>query len=261
MNNENNSYLISYHSLRQLIGVLGILLPFLCWGVNALVNHLNLLNNPVLVDECQTTVYVAGADLKSSISHFYYTTAGPLFTGILITVAIFLFCYTGYKRNETEDRFAWLTDRLISSFAACFALGIVAFPTDSSQKITDNIHIFVTSSLVGKLHLSFAALFFLSMAIMSIINFRRQPGKVLLTNARGKLFLICGWGIVACIIILAVYNLIPGDNGWLWGRFVYILEVVMLLFFGIAWLVKGKSLPTEYILRNLDSTENSTDPN
>ncbi|MBN9352200.1 MAG: hypothetical protein J0H55_16090 [Chitinophagaceae bacterium] len=93
MKTANDSYLISYHALRRLIGILGILLPFLCWGVNAFVNYLNLLNNPGLVDISQSQVYEAGADLKSSVSHFYYTTAGPMFTGILITVSIFLFCY------------------------------------------------------------------------------------------------------------------------------------------------------------------------
>ena len=203
--NNNNIYLISYRTLRQLIGVLGILLPFLCWGANALVNHLDLLNNPHFIDKSQTKTYIAGADLKASISHFYYTTAGPLFTGILITVAIFLFCYSGYPEKKKDDRFPWLTDKRITAFAACCALGIVVFPTDSPQKITDNIHIFVSSKMAGTFHLSFATLFFLSMAVMSIINFRRHPGKQLITDAEGKLYLTCGWGIVACIIALAIY--------------------------------------------------------
>ncbi len=259
MNSRNDNYLISYYSLRRLIGILGILLPFLCWGVNAFVNHLNLLNNPSFVDESQTLVYTAGADLKSSVSDFYYSTAGPLFTGIMITVAIFLFCYVGYKKDVAEDRFAWLTDRLVATIAACCALGIVVFPTDSGQKITDNIHIFVSSSMIGTIHLIFSALFFLSMAMMSIINFRRHPGKVLITNARGKLFLICGWGIIACLLMLALYFYIPRNSSWLWGRFVYIMEVFMLLFFGIAWLAKGRSMPTEFLLKNFESELESID--
>ena len=50
MDTNNNPYLISYRTLRQLIGLLGILLPFMCWMVNAWVNHLDLLNNPLWVD-------------------------------------------------------------------------------------------------------------------------------------------------------------------------------------------------------------------
>lgn len=252
MSAKNNIYLISYRTLRQLIGILGILLPFLCWGVNTFVNHFDLLNNPLLVDKSQTAEYIAGADLKPSISDFYYTPAGPLFTGILITVAIFLFCYHGYPENKKEDRFSWLTDRRVSAFAACCALGIVIFPTGSVQKITDNIHNYVSSQQAGTLHLIFAALFFFSMAMMSIINFRRHPGKILIMNAKGKLYLICGVGIIACIILLGIHQVVTGGEKWLWGRFVYIMEVFMLLFFGIAWLTKGKSIPTEFVLEKVE---------
>lgn len=245
------NFLISYRTLRRLIGVLGILLPFMCLGVNAFVNHLDLLNNPVFVDKKQTATYIPGADLKASISHFYYTAAGPLFTGILITVAIFLFCYNGYPENKKEDRFSWITDKRITAIAAICALGIVIFPTDSPKIITDNIHIFVSSKTAGTLHLICATAFFLSMAAMSIVNFRRHPGKELITDAEGKIYLICGWGIVLCISLMAIYAIVPTGGSWLWGKFVYIMEVFMLLFFGIAWLVKGKSVPTEFLLNKM----------
>lgn len=251
MRSKNNVYLISYRTLRQWIGVLGILLPLLCWGVNTFVNHFDLLNNSLFIDTSQTAVYIAGADLKPSISDFYYTASGPIFTGILITVAIFLFCYAGYPENKKEDRFSWLTDRRVSAFAACSALGIVTFPTGSVQKITDNIHNYVSSPQAGTLHLIFAALFFLSMATMSIVNFRRHPHKELIMNAEGKLYLTCGVGIVVCILILGIHQVVPGGEGWLWGKFVYIMEVIMLLFFGIAWLTKGKSIPTEFVLEKV----------
>lgn len=252
MDTNNNPYLISYRTLRQLIGVLGILLPIICWMVNAWVNHLDLLNNPLWVDIGKSQHYISGPDLKASVSHFYYTAAGPLFTGILITVSIFLYCYTGYPEKKNDDRFSWLTDKRITVFAASCALGIVIFPTDSDKVISDNIHIFVTARFTGILHLSFATLFFLSMAIMSIINFRRHPGKVLIKDAEGKLYLICGFGIIACILALGIYSITRGAGHWLWGRFVYVMEVFILLFFGIAWLVKGKSIPTEFILKKMN---------
>ncbi|MCO6498510.1 MAG: hypothetical protein J5I50_12705 [Chitinophagaceae bacterium] len=252
MDNRNRNFLISYKTLRQLIGVLGILLPFLCWGVNVLINRLGLLTNPLFIDKSQTLPYKAGTDLKDSISFFYYTTSGPLYVGILVTVAIFLFCYFGYPMNKTDDRFAWLTDRRVATFAACCALGLVIFPTNSVQKITDNIHIFVVGPLIGRIHLVFAALFFISMAVMSIINFRRMPGKKLLNNREGILYLVCGWGIILCLLLLVVYGLSADGDKWLWGKPVYVLEVLMVGFFGTAWLVKGKSVPTEFILKKLE---------
>ena len=248
---NTNNYLISYRTLRQLIGVLGIALPFLCWAVNALVNRLDLLNNPILVDKDKSCIYTPGADLKSSISHFYYTAAGPLFTGILLTVSIFLFCYTGHPEKKEDDRFSWLTDRRVAVLAALYALGIVIFPTSSSSPITDNIHIFVSSELAGNIHFGFAALFFLAMALMSIINFRRNPGKVLIMDAEGKVYLLCGWGMIICLVVLAVSMFVSSMGNWFSGRFIYVMEVIMLILFGSAWLVKGKSIPTEFILKKL----------
>ncbi len=252
MNTDNQ--VISYYAIRRLIGILGIALPFLCWTVNAVVNDFDLLNDALLVNTSQSSAYHPDGNLKSSISHFYYTTAGPLFTGVLITVAIFLFCYKGYPLSKKNDRFYWLTDNRLATFAALCALGIVIFPTDSANPVKDNIHIYVASNTVGTLHLVFAALFFLSMAVFSIINFRRKPGKILITDARGKLFLYCGWGMIACLVLLATYSFIPGNPLKLPYYFVYLMEAIMLLLFGTAWLVKGRSIPTEYILEKIEGS-------
>ncbi len=251
MTTELHEYLISYKALRRLIGVLGLLLPFLCWGFNAIVNHLNLLSNPFFVNESQTLAYTAGADLKSSVSLFYYTAAGPLFTGVLVTLAIFLFCYNGYPQNKAEDRFAWLTDKRLAAFAACCSLAIVFIPAGSHQPITDNIYIFVSSKPIGMLHLLAATLFFLSMATMSIVNFRRLPGKRLLKDTEGKLYVICGVGIIICLPILAIHFFVVENDNWLGGKFVFVMEVIMLTFFSTAWLLKGKSVATELLLKNI----------
>jgi hypothetical protein len=250
---KTNSYVISYHTLRQLIGILGMALPFLCWGTNAFVNDLNLLNNPLFVDLNQSCFYEADKNLKSSISHFYYTAAGPIFTGVLITVAIFLFCYNGHEKKIKEDKYAWLTDKLLTTWAAVCALGIVVFPTGSEHKITDNLHIFVSSAKAGALHLTFAALFFLSIALLCVVNFRRQPDKTFIKNAEGTLYLICGWGMVACLGLLALFGFTPLKQvSWLPVNLAYIMETIMLILFGVAWLVKGKSKPTELILKRME---------
>jgi hypothetical protein len=250
MNNDPN--VISYRALRQLIGILGMALPFLCWGVNAFVNHAGFLSNSLFVDRSQTLPYNPCISLKSSISHFYYTAAGPLFTGILITVAIFLFCYKGHRLKKEDDRVSWLTDNLLATFAAICALGVVIFPTGSEEKISDNIHIFVASEITGYIHLGFATLFFVSIAVLCIINFRRNPGKVFIQSPEGTLYLVCGWGMLSCLALLAVVSFTPlHDLSWMPYNFIYIMETVMLVLFGTAWLVKGKSTPTQYVFSKL----------
>ncbi len=241
-----SSYVISYHAIRKLIGILGLTLPFLCLGVNSIVNGLDLLNDSRFIDDEKSRPYLAGANLKSSISHYYYTAAGPIFTGILITVAIFLFCYKGYPLQRRKDYWYWLTDNRLATFAAGCALGIVALPTGSGEPITDNIHIYVASEGAGSMHLIFAALFFLAMSVFCIINFRRHPDepRKLKTDREGKLYLVCGCGMIASLLILAVYSFTPlSKTAWLPYWFVYLMETIMLIFFGVAWLVKGRTIP------------------
>ncbi len=240
-----SSYVISYHAIRKLIGILGLTLPFLCLGVNAFVNGLDLLNDPRFVDDEKSLPYLAGADLKSSISHFYYTAAGPVFIGILVTVSVFLFCYNGHPLQKRKDYWYWLTDNWLATFAAICSLGIVVFPTGSEEPIGDNIHIYVASKGAGIIHLIVAALFFLAMAAFCIVNFRRHPDepKKLKTDREGKLYLVCGWGILICLALLTVYAFLLQDAGWLPYYFVYLMETFMLLFFGVAWLVKGRTIP------------------
>ncbi|NBW36951.1 MAG: hypothetical protein EBR30_18375 [Cytophagia bacterium] len=245
---HNNQYVISYHTLRQLIGLLGIVLPFLCWGVNAFVNENDLLNNPAFVNQQYSQRYSPGDNLKSSISHFYYTTAGPLFTGILITLAIFLFCYKGHSKKK-NDKLAWLTDGLLSKFAAVCALFIVVLPTGSDNDITDNIHIFVSSDAAGTAHLIFAALFFVIMSVFCIVNFRRDGDKPLRKDAEGKIYMLCGIGILLVLLTLLINMLIEDPDQPSSGSFVFWMETLMLFLFGLAWLVKGKSAVTAFMVK------------
>ncbi len=240
-----SAYVISYHAIRKLIGILGLALPFLCLGANTLVNGLDLLNDPRFVDDSKSLPYLAGNNLKSSISHYYYTAAGPVFVGILVTVSIFLFCYKGYPLQKHKDYWYWLTDNRLAAFAAVCALGIVAFPTGSEEPISDNIHIYVASNAAGTIHLTMAALFFLAMAAFCIVNFRRHPEqpKKLKTDREGRLYWICGWGILLCLLLLALHAFLLQEVAWWPYYFVYLMETVMLLFFGIAWLVKGRTIP------------------
>ena len=93
----------------------------------------------------------------------------------------------------------------------------------------------------------------MSMALMSLVNFRRHPGKVFIKDNEGTVYLVCGCIMLAGILILCMYFVFDNSNSWLNGKFVFVNEVVMLCFFGIAWLVKGKSIPTAYLLRKMQS--------
>lgn len=151
---------MSYHRMRQTIGWLGILLPFILLTGNFYINQLDLLNNENLVNT-NCNIYISNSSLKSSISHYYYTTVGELFTGTLCAVALFLFCYRGYPKRDEE---LIPSDSFMTNLAGVCALGVVIFPTASEYCISDNIRTFVSSQLTGYIHYTFAAFFFITLS-------------------------------------------------------------------------------------------------
>lgn len=256
---------IAHHKLRQLIGWAGLLLPFACWGINALFNQMDVLNNPMFVQADCSLPYPAPEELeslKSSVSHFYYTAAGPLFTGVLITLAAFLFCYTGHKRDDDNDLYPRLSDNLMANAGAVAALGIVILPTDSgSECIPDRITIFQTTPLIGNIHLVCAGLFFIIMALFCLINFRREKGKKFARNTHNTWFLIAGWGMLISLAGLLVYMLlrklkIVDEIPYI----VFVTEVLMLMLFGSAWLVKSKATYTEPVVRLFGTADTKSTP-
>ncbi len=234
---ETKEYmLISYKTMRKAVGWLGMLLPFALLLLNYFINETNLLNNNWFVKtECQSQ-YEAQSSWKSSISHYYYTTVGELFTGTLCAVALFMFSYKGFPKNKNEKG---LSDSLMTNLAGAFALGVVLFPTSSSTCISDNIRSFLSSDNTGYIHLTSAALFFVTLAFMSIINFRRtETVGVYGQTPRDKLYFWCGIAMFLCLALLVVY--IAFFEGWFMDLHpVFSLEALALQAFGLSWLTKG----------------------
>lgn len=238
---EAPTQVVSHLALRKLIGLLGMLLPWACWAANALVNGLDLLNNDQLAILGTSEQYVPLCNLKESISHFYYTASAPLFIGIIVSVALFLFCYKGYDFNKERDYSSFLSDRVVCTVAAVAALGIVIFPTGEDQFIKDSLFIYTVTKSVGYVHYAFAALFFICIAVLCLVNFRRQESKA--DFGKGEfdlLYKICGWLIIGSISVIFIYGVFFKDRWALDLPVTFLLEAVALTAFGVAWLVKGK---------------------
>lgn len=109
---------------------------------------------------------------------------------------------------------------------------------------------FVSSDAAGTLHLIFAALFFVAMAVFCIVNFRRTANKGFIKNPEGRVYLFCGLGILVMLLILFV-NMLMADADEPSTNLVFWMETIMLFLFGFAWLVKGKAAVTEYVLNKL----------
>lgn len=242
MANENNNSekIISYLSLRKAIGWLGMSMPFILLIGNYLINKLDLLNNKFFVNLDCSEVYTSANFFKSSISHYYYSTVGELFTGILIAVAIFMFSYRGNKKRIGEFG---LSDKALTNVVGLTALGVVVFPTGSTGCITDNLRTFISTTNTGYIHFTMATVFFVALSFMCIFNFRRTEDIVSFGKKKNHgTFLVCGIGMLSCIILIFIYSVwLENETMWLDNlNPIFWLETIALIFFAISWLIKGQ---------------------
>jgi hypothetical protein len=207
----SRNQLIHPRNVRQALGILGIVFPFvLALGV-------------YVYDDCE---------LQPSISHFYHTVMGNVFVGFLCAYAMFLYAYRGY--DERDSRAA--------NLAATLAIITALVPTDLQKGYEACVHApWFTNQII---HLSAAGSFFVVLSYISIKLFRetdntKQPTLRKLT--RNKIYLVCGIGMLACLGAIALYFWICGQYPeWKALKLVFWFEALALLLFGISWLVKGE---------------------
>lgn len=240
-NNENR--VMSYHKIRLAVGFIGMLLPFSLWMLNTILNESGILHNTFWI--CFKNGYEPAENLKDSISHFYYSTVGELFTGALCAVALFLFTYKGYDKPSYGKYHYVPGDNFMCNFAGAMALLVVIFPTSSETDITDNFRTFVSSENAGYVHYVAAALFFFTLSMISFVNFRRTKkpedfGK----NISHPIFKSCAVIMLLCLFALVVVYILEKlsvDVSWAETyNLTFWLETVMLLAFGISWIIKGE---------------------
>lgn len=225
---------VSYLTLRKTIGWLGMLLPFLLLSGNFVLNETGLFNSEWFIQLHDNYSYENEGSFKSSVSHYYYTTVGEIFTGTLAAVALFMICYTGHPKRPNDKG---LSDNAMTNLAGIFALGVVAFPTTSGI-MTDNLRSFISSSTIGWIHYGFAASFFIVLAFMSMVNFRRaQNADLFGTGEDDPFYLKCGIVMIACLILVPVFSTFKAMNAYS----TFFLEAVALIAFGLSWLKKGKA--------------------
>ena len=212
--NREKSLIISYLTMRRLIGILGISLPFIV----------------ILGGLAQSD-----AGLQGSISGYYYTNMRDLFVGILSGVALFLLSYRGYEQ----------IDDIVANLSGLFALGMILFPTAMYSGKVVRVGMFLIADNISEtIHLSFSALFFLALSFNSLFLFtRRHPGVMgKEKKRRNVIYRTCGIVMILAIACITLYNIFFRGTSLAAINPVLILESVALCAFGISWLVKGHTL-------------------
>jgi hypothetical protein len=202
----------SYMALRTAIGALGFALPFAV-SIGATV--------------------IFGQGQQNSISAYYYTGMRDVLVGTLFTIGFFLFSYRGYE----------LADVIAGKITFVSALGIALFPTTPPTGDVSS-----TAQVVGWVHLFFAATFFLTLSYFCIFLFTKTnatPAHPMTARKvqRNWVYQVCGYVMVACIVLMAAYNFAGGDKSSLVSVHpIYWLEAIAIMAFGVSWLTKGEAI-------------------
>jgi len=155
-NGDGENDLVSYRTLRRVVGVLGVALPVVLavWGF-ALCRCLRI---------------------QPSISDYYALRTRDAFVGILFTIGWFLFAYRGYGRR----------DDVAGNFACVFALAVALFPSNGTG-IERVVHF--GSALALFLVLAYFALFLFTRS--GGVPTRRKLVRNAIYRACGVAMLLC----------------------------------------------------------------------
>ena len=199
-----------YLRIRNLCGLLGIILPWLALFSAGIANH-------------------PGNDWWWSISATYYQS--PALVAVLVPACLVLISYIGYDAM----------DNLLTTSAGIAGLGIVLFPCKVSWLETGTrVGFFqIPMEVSHTVHGICAAIFFLAIALNSIFQFTKTRKTMTeRKKLRNKIYRICGYGMLVLEVVFFVVRVTNAPGFW-----TMILEILLLLLFGIAWLVKGEAFP------------------
>jgi hypothetical protein len=188
---------LSYRNLRAIIGYVGLALPAVLLIAGAADGH-----------------------LESSISAYYYTKVGNVFTGSLCVIGVFLVAYRLAQ---------WAVDNIATTLAGICALGVAFFHCAPQN---------ATPSQLGlaDVHLTCAAALFILLGAISLFIFPQDvpPGQ----KWRADCYRGLGALIWLSIILMPVLSALAGSfyDG---NHVFFILETVCVLAFAASFILKG----------------------
>jgi len=177
-----------------------------------------------------------GPGIQPSISDYYYSSMRNVFVGSLCSIGVFLITYRGYD----------IRDQIAGAMASVFAIGVSLFPTRPEENFT------AAQVAIGRVHLAFAALLFLTLAYFSLFLFTKtdpvQP-MTMQKKQRNVVYVICGWTIVGCIALIVLSELLFLNSYSPYRSQsikdldpVFWFESIAVIAFGISWLTKGEAI-------------------
>lgn len=206
-------------TLRKIVGILGMALPFLLY----VFLYVDLGYNQTL----------------PSISHYYYTRVCSIFVATMSMLAIFLIIYKGRAP----------LDFYLSAIAGIFAFCVVLFPTDNISGAF-SVTVLKVSKVRPVFHYVSAAIFLTCLSVLSIFVFTRSDKSVktrgIKKKRRNRLYRTCGGIMAAAILVILLWgiNLLGTDLTRFYNEhhLTFWMETIAVESFGLSWLVKGGAM-------------------
>jgi MFS family permease len=212
-----NPVVLSYYTMRRMVGLIALALPFALAAGSILIALLasGHLPHPLL---------------ERSISDYYYSSMRDYYVGSLSAIAAFLACSRGYD----------LRDEITGYLAAAFVLGVACCPSFNPHGVRYTHLDFI----FGVAHTAFAALTYLMLAYICIFLFRKSSPQKPLTHRkrdRNRIYVVCGLIMVACMIAivgLTIQTVVERRHPSHW---LFWCEALANCALGVAWLTKGEA--------------------
>jgi hypothetical protein len=194
---------LSYRNLRAIIGYVGLTLPVVLLLAGVVDGH-----------------------IESSISAYYYTKVGNVFTGALCVIGIFLLAYR---------LTSWAIDNIATTIAGISALGVAFFHAAPKNATLSQLRL-------SDVHLTCATALFILLGAISLFIFPRD----VLPNQRWRAncYMSLGALIWLSIILMPTLNALTGsfyDS----NRVFFILETICVMAFAVSFILKGHGQPSD----------------
>ncbi|SLN65786.1 hypothetical protein AQS8620_03050 [Aquimixticola soesokkakensis] len=208
---------LSYYRLRQLLGLMGFLLPFALIAGSILDQH----------------------GIAPSISDYYHRLERDVFVGCLCAISMFLIAYPGHAKGRGE-RFG---DDLVTSLAGFAGLGVAFFPNGGAgpdAPLAALSQLLFGTARVALAHYACAVVFLTCLGYMSFVKFARTADM-----RRRRIYRLAGLGVWFFTVATVGFSLvkISGTSASydvvVSARLVFWSETFGLWCFALAWLLKG----------------------
>ena len=194
---------LSYRNLRAIIGYVGLALPVVLLLTGVFDGH-----------------------LESSISAYYYTKVGDVFTGALCVIGIFLLAYR---------LTSWAIDNIATTLAGVAALGVAFFHAAPKNATLSQLRL-------SDVHLTCATALFILLGAISLFIFPRD----VLPNQKWRANCYMGLGalIWLSIILMPTLNALAGSF-YDHNHVFFILETICVMAFAVSFILKGHGQPSD----------------